>query len=56
MIPQHTLQALGNRRGSVRQTARVRAEQDIDLILSDQALGQRSALFRLTRVVVGRQA
>jgi hypothetical protein len=38
MIPQHTLQALGNLCGSERQTARVGAEQDIDLILSDEAL------------------
>ena len=52
MIPQHPLRAMGNLCGSERQAARVRAEQDIDLILSDEALGQEATLRRVTRVVV----
>ena len=56
MIPQHTLQALGNLGGSEGQTTRVRAEQDIDLILSDKTLSQRGTFLRFTRVVIGCQA
>src|SRR4029453_4293859 len=56
MIPQHALPALGNLCGSECQTARVGAEQDIDLILSDEALDQRGTFLRLTCVVVGCQA
>src|SRR5262249_35957726 len=56
MIPQHALPALGNLCGSEGQTTRVGAEQDIDLILSDEALDQRCTCLRLTRVVVGCQA
>jgi hypothetical protein len=56
MIPQQTLRAIGNLCGSERQATGVRAEQDINLILSDEALGQDATLLRVTRIVVRRQA
>jgi hypothetical protein len=56
MIPQHALRVLGNLRSSERQATGVRAEQNIDLIHSDEALGQCGTLRWLTRVIVRRQA
>jgi hypothetical protein len=56
MIPQHALGALGNLSSSERQAARVRTEQDVDLIFSDEALGRHDTLLRRTRVVVESQA
>jgi hypothetical protein len=56
MIPQYTLEAIGNLCSSERQAAGVWAEQNIDLILSGEALSQDATLLRVTRVVVRRQA
>jgi hypothetical protein len=56
MIPQHPLPALRNLSSSKRQATGVWAKENVDLIRSDEALGQCSTLRRLTCIVVRRQA
>src|SRR5262249_9722903 len=56
MIPQHTLIMVGDLCGSERQATGVGSEQDIDLILGDEALSQSTAVLGLADIVIGDQA
>ena len=56
MIPQHPLIAVGDLCSAESQTTGVGTEQDIDLVLGDEALGQVAAVLGLTGIVIVDQA